>query len=128
MRATSWYATGLVELAWKRLGVTNGRDELARLTGISPSNLSSYNRGKRPMTPEKASKIAVATGASLAELGQPPSPQELQRQIDRLAALEEGAERSREAGIEALASIDARLSRIEAALGLPDVRPSQISS
>lgn len=73
MLATSWKATGLVRAAWLRLDVPKDkRGELARLTGIPPTNLSGMNRGRLPMTPETALRIVQAVpGLTLEELGAP---------------------------------------------------------
>lgn len=68
----SWYATGLVEPLWQRLGVDDGRDELARRTGIPGTNLSSMNTGKRRMTMNMARRIvAQVPGSTVLELGAP---------------------------------------------------------
>jgi transcriptional regulator with XRE-family HTH domain len=61
-----WSAKGLLEPLWQRVG---GRDELARLTGISGSTLSGYNSGKRPLGMANAHKIAAVLGVSLYDLG-----------------------------------------------------------
>lgn len=73
MLATSWKATGLVRAAWLRLDVPKDkRGELARLTGIPPTNLSGMNKGRLPMTPESALRIMQAVpGLTLEELGAP---------------------------------------------------------
>jgi hypothetical protein len=118
--AQSWIAKGLVKEAWSRLGVTNGRDSLAQLTGIPGTNLSAMNTGKKRMTVEQGQKIAKATGATLLELGAPVAavaPEE-RSLFDLLATAQDEAERGRGALLEALTSIDVRLSRIEKQLGL----------
>lgn len=118
----SWNAEGLVEKAWERLGVTNGRDSLAQLTGIPATNLSSINTGNRRLTVKMARKISAATGASLLELGAPlrAVEEEDQNLYDLLAAARDEARRGREALLVSLGAIDVRLSRIEARLGLQD--------
>lgn len=85
----SWNAKGLVELAWKRLDDPR-RDELARITGIEPGNLSSYNSGKRPLTIRQARKIAAASGMNIVELGAPEdlADDEGSQILDRLRVLE----------------------------------------
>lgn len=118
----SWNAKGLVKPAWERLGLRNGRDSLAQLTGIPGTNLSSMNTGKKPMTMESAAKIADATGVSVLELGAPLSEVDAAGQsvLDRLEGLVVEAERGRAAVAASLASIDVRLSRIERRLELPE--------
>lgn len=125
--ARSWNAKGRVEDAWKRLGVTNGRDSLAQLTGIPATNLSSMNTGNKPMTVEQGQKIVKATGVTLLELGAPLEAVESEDRslFDLLATARDEAERGRGALLEALTSIDVRLSRIERQLGLQDGRDSE---
>lgn len=95
--ATSWKAPGLVRDAWLRLDVEKGhREELARLTDIPPSNLSSFNTGRRPLTMEMAQRIADAVpGLTLADLGAPGEAEDAgSRSIaDRLAEAEEALNR-----------------------------------
>lgn len=111
-----------MEEAWKRLGVKNGRDSLARLTDIPATNLSSMNTGKKPMTVATAKKIAEATGITLLELGAPLEAVEGDERdlFFLLAEARDEAERGRGALLAALGSIDARLSQIERRLGLPE--------
>lgn len=73
MLATSWKATGLVLPIWNRLDVEKDkRGELARLTGITATTLSGMNRGRIPMTPEAAARIAAAVpGVTSMDLGAP---------------------------------------------------------
>lgn len=123
----SWNAKGLVQQAWQRLGVQNGRDALAQLTGIPGTNLSSMNTGNKPMTVGTAKKIAAATGVTLLELG---APLEAVKGDQRdlfflLAEARDEAERGRAALLESLGSIDDRLSRIEQQLGLRGGRDSE---
>lgn len=114
MRRTSWDATGLLEPVWKTLGVSDGRDELARLTGIPATSLSSVNTGKRPLTLDAARRISEATGVALSELG----AEAEESPIARLESLVAETEAGRQAVIASLASIDVRLSRIEERLGI----------
>lgn len=63
---------------WARVG---GRDALAALTGISPTQLSGYNSGKARLGRGNAMRIvAVIPGATLDELGIPPAKSEVSLQ------------------------------------------------
>jgi hypothetical protein len=103
--ATSWKATGLVKPIWQRLpAAKDKRGELARLTGIPATNLSSLNTGS-PMTMEMASRIVSAAspfipGLSVLDLG---APEEAADEpglllLDRLRSLEDEAVRTPDLG------------------------------
>lgn len=99
MLSTSWKATGLVQPIWNRLPVKTGkREELARLTGLQPTDLSRLNTGKRSMTMSLATRIAAAVpGVTVLDLGAP----------------EEAAD---EPSLAMLSDLRRRLAEIEAAL------------
>lgn len=115
----TWPARGLLTRIYERVG---GRDALATISGIGGTSLSSINGGDRPLSLDAARKIMAAVpGTTLLELGAPLGLVEDDRNVyDRLEELVTQAEAGRAAVIENLASIDARLSRIERSLGLPD--------
>lgn len=84
---------------WNRLPVEKGkREELARLTGISATNLSAMNTGNMPTTIEAATRIADAVeGVTVFDLGAPAeavSDPAALLVIDRLGSLEETAARA----------------------------------
>lgn len=96
-----WDATGRLEALWHRVG---GRDKLAGITGISPTTLSGYNTGKKPLGMKNAPRIAEALGVTVYDLGAPPAvPKDPER--DLLALVEE---------------VRDRLQRIEQLLGAQD--------
>lgn len=64
-----WNAKGRISPLYARFG---GREALAALVGISVTELSSLNSGKKNLGLSRATKIAEATGVTLEELGQPP--------------------------------------------------------
>lgn len=62
-----WDAKGLLRPLWERL--PGKRDELAELTGIRGTTLSSYNAGTRPLGIANARRIADALQVTVADLG-----------------------------------------------------------
>lgn len=96
----SWKAEGLVEKVWDRLGVSNGRDELARLTRIHGTNLSSINSGKKLMSISYAERIArEVPGVTIYDLGAP---------VDVYAPSEQPP-----TVLERIADLEARVTRLE---------------
>jgi transcriptional regulator with XRE-family HTH domain len=81
-----WNASGLLQPLWGRVG---GREELARITGVHTSTLSGVNSGRLNLGRENATKLAVALGVSLAELGAPEGEDDARGQTlrDRLEEL-----------------------------------------
>lgn len=60
--------TGRLQPLWARVG---GRDELARLTGISGPTLSAYNTGRQRARARNIERIAAAVGVTVGDLVTP---------------------------------------------------------
>lgn len=83
-----WYATGLLEPLWAKVG---GRDELGRLAGVGGTTLSGYNGGTKRLGMKNAVKIARALGVTVADLGGPVDAADPENRVpipDRLALVE----------------------------------------
>ena len=114
---------------WLQLDVPTGkREELARLTGIPPTNLSAMNTGKLPMTMEMAGRIVRAVpGVSLLDLGAPEAaaPEEATFLRGRLAEVSSSLAEV----LDEQKSLDARLAVLEAravpTAGAPKGRPAK---
>lgn len=101
--------------------------DLALALGVSPSTVYRWEKGRLPSMNELI-RLAEVLDKPVDYLTEPPERQTAL--ADLHALLEEalgGAERGRTALAENLASIDARLSRIEQSLGLPGL-PEQAGS
>lgn len=92
MLSTSWKATGLVKPIWHRLEGKGKREQLAALSGITPTDLSALNTGHKSMTPQLALRIAQAVpGITPLDL-RPPQEEEVSLDpgvLDRLRELED---------------------------------------
>lgn len=102
------------------LGGFGSWGEYAREAGFLASSMSDWSRGKNaPSGPNLLRLIHAATDRAplaMRQAAERTSP--LDQIRDHLRALEEQAERGREALLESLASIDDRLVQIEERLGL----------
>jgi transcriptional regulator with XRE-family HTH domain len=90
--AEGWDAAGRLEPLWGRVG---GRDKLAKLTGIQPGTLSSYNSGKRGLGEKNARRIAAVLKVSIFDLGAPEAAASTRRErrvVDRLREVEAALE------------------------------------
>lgn len=106
----SWDAGGRLDAIYASMGVSNGRDELARRSGVDPNTLSGINGSKRPMTLKMARRIlAAAPRFTLLDLGAPAgivTDEEDLRVVDRLQSLEVELEGWKGLVLEALALLD----------------------
>jgi len=101
--------------------------DLALALGVSPSTIYRWEKGKLPSMNELI-RLAEVLDKPLDYITEPPERQVALSDIGQtleeirlpLEELRVGATRTREGVLEALASIDARLSRIEEQLGLQD--------
>ena len=71
---------------WGRVG---GRDELARLTGISGSTLSAYNTGRQHPRLANVQRIADALGVDVLDLVGEPEPSDMALLTQIVTRLEE---------------------------------------
>jgi transcriptional regulator with XRE-family HTH domain len=98
--------------------------DLAIALGVSPATIYRWEKGRLPSMTELI-RLAELMEIPLDELTEPPEHRtELQDLRDLLAAARIEAERGREALLESLVSIDARLSAIEAQLSSQAPRES----
>lgn len=94
--------------------------DLALAMGVSPSTIYRWEKGKLPSMNELI-RLAEVLDKPVDYLTEPPERQAALTDLhDLLGEAREEAERGRASLIAALASVDARLSRIEALLGVPD--------
>jgi hypothetical protein len=110
-----------------RLGGFSSWGEFGREAGFPAATMSDWKRGENVPSGRSLLRLiqAATDRAPLAmrEAAEATSPLAQIRSL--LLSLEDEAERARAALVESLASIDARLSRIEAQLGVPAVRGSE---
>lgn len=101
-----WLAKGRLKPLWQKLPASGGRseprrDDLAEISGINDSVLSSINTGKRAMTVEhaeaiiKAMREEVGLEVTFEDLGRPPGWLDDETFARRLGALEAQALRTR---------------------------------
>jgi hypothetical protein len=110
-----------------RLGEFSSWGEFGRAAGFPAATMSDWKRGENaPSGPNLLRLIQAATDRvplAMQEAATTTSPMAQIRA--HLVSLEDRAERARLALAESLASIDARLSRIEAQLHTPGARGSE---
>lgn len=93
--------------------------DLALALSVSPSTIYRWEKGRLPSMNELI-RLAEVLDLPLEEFTEPPEHRaRLEDLHDLLARAQDEADRGRAALLESLASIDARLSRIERSLGLP---------
>ena len=105
--------------------------DLALALGVSPSTIYRWEKGRLPSVADLM-RLADILGLDVGELTESPQRRveldDLHRSTEDvrllLAEARDEAERGREALLVSLESIDARLSRIEQRLELPDARGS----
>jgi transcriptional regulator with XRE-family HTH domain len=99
--------------------------DLALAMGVSPSTIYRWEKGKLPSMNELM-RLADVLDVPLDHFTEPPERQAaLSDLLDLLESSRAEAERGRDALIASLSSLDSRLSRIEAELGIQDGQDSE---
>jgi transcriptional regulator with XRE-family HTH domain len=129
-----WNAKGRLAPLWSQLEGPAKRDQLADLTGITPTTLSAYNSGNRPLGIANARRIVEALGdagvdVSLLELGAPAGEADArgQRLVDRLEELADRLSDSMERQAKLTKEVSllrARVRKLEERRGLVAAAPS----